>query len=135
MYPKNKKLRAGLVTRLQGIEGVRVYDRTEIPEDLHYKNNKNSPPILVMAEPGTIILSSRRGVQKPAQRVTKGHGYNSPQSLIEQTKMGLSGYDPKEHDMRGIFLAKGPGRIHITIFSPPATTHQRNLYPASLHKI
>ena len=110
-----------MVKRLQGIEGVRVYDRTEIPEDLHYKNNKNSPPILVLAEPGTIILSSRRGVQKPAQRVTKGHGYNSPQSLIEQTKMGLSGYDPKEPDMRGIFLVKGPGKIEIPILAnqPP----------------
>ena len=120
MYPKNKKLRAGLVTRLQGIEGVRVYDRTEIPEDLHYKNNKNSPPILVMAEPGTIILSSRRGVQKP------GH-WNT---LDEQTKMGLSGYDPKDPDMRGIFLAKGPGNILFQ--SQP--THQIHIYFANLHQ-
>ena len=104
-----------MVKRLQGIEGVRVYDRTEIPEDLHYKNNKNSPPILVLAEPGTIILPSRRGVQKPAQRVTN--------SIIEQTKMGLSGYDPKEPDMRGIFLAKGPGKLYIPILfhQPPNT--------------
>jgi len=101
VYPRNKKLWADLVTRLQGIEGVRVYNRTEIPEDLHYKNNKNSPPILVMAEPGTIILPSRRGVQKPGSwRVTE--------NLIDQTEIGLSGYDPKEPDMRGIFLAKGP---------------------------
>ena len=85
-----------------------MFDKQDIPEELHYKYNKNTPPILVMAVPGTIILSSRRGVQKPAHRVSKGQ-YSSPQSLIEQTKMGLSGYDPREPDMRGIFLAKGPG--------------------------
>ena len=37
--------------------------------------------------------------------------YNSQARLIEQTKMGLSGYDPKEPDMRGIFMAKGPGNL------------------------
>jgi ectonucleotide pyrophosphatase/phosphodiesterase family protein 6 len=108
VYPKSRDQRKALVERLQGIAGVRVYGKHDIPEELHYKHNKNSPPILVLAEPGTIILSSKRGVQRPAQRTSKAHGYSSPQSLIEQTKMGLSGYDPKEPDMRGIFLAKGP---------------------------
>ena len=41
-----------------------------------------------------------------------GNGYN-PQRLIEQTKMGAAGYDPEEPDMRGILLAKGPGREFI----------------------
>ena len=26
--------------------------------------------------------------------------------------MGLSGYEPTMEDMRGIFLAQGPGKIH-----------------------
>ena len=30
--------------------------------------------------------------------------------LLDQTKMGLSGYDPSMDDMRGIFLAQGPGK-------------------------
>ena len=30
--------------------------------------------------------------------------------LLDQTKMGLSGYDPSIDDMRGIFLAQGPGK-------------------------
>jgi len=37
-------------------------------------------------------------------------GYN-PQRLIEQTKMGVAGYDPEEPDMRGIFMARGPGKL------------------------
>jgi len=101
VYPNSMKQMQGIVERLHEVEGIRVYGKHDIPEELHYKHNKNSPPILVIAEPGTIILSSGRDVQRPF--------YNSsPQSLVEQTKMGLSGYDPKEEDMRGIFLAKGP---------------------------
>ena len=111
IYPKSRELRKEIVERLQDVEGIKVYGKHDIPEELHYKHNKNSPPILVMAEPGTIILSSGRNVQRPSYNRGggKGHGYSSPQSLVEQTKMGLSGYDPKEPDMRGIFLAKGPG--------------------------
>lgn len=110
VYPKSRELRKEIVERLQDVEGIKVYGKHDIPEELHYKHNKNSPPILVMAEPGTIILSSGRNVQRPSYNrgAGKGHGYSSPQSLVEQTKMGLSGYDPKEPDMRGIFLAKGP---------------------------
>lgn len=40
-------------------------------------------------------------------------GYN-PQRLIEQTKMGVAGYDPEEPDMRGIFMARGPGKLNIS---------------------
>ena len=103
--------------RLQGIGGIKVYERQNIPEELHYKHNKNSPPILVLAEPGTIILSSGRDVQRPSYNrgSSQGYGYNSPQRLVEQIKMGLSGYDPREPDMRGIFLAKGPGKSNFNL--------------------
>ena len=42
-----------------------VWERHEIPEEYHYKLSKNSPPILVLAQPKTIILSSSRDVQRP----------------------------------------------------------------------
>ena len=35
--------------------------------------------------------------------------------LLDQTKMGLSGYDPDMKDMRGIFLAQGPGMVVIIV--------------------
>ena len=41
-------------------------------------------------------------------------GDYNPQRLIEQTKMGLAGYDPEEPDMRGIFMAKGPGKLYFS---------------------
>ena len=31
--------------------------------------------------------------------------------LMDQTRMGLAGYSPYEGDMRGIFLAQGPGIV------------------------
>ena len=34
----------------------------------------------------------------------------NPQRLTEQMKFGLAGYDPEEPDMRGVFMARGPGK-------------------------
>jgi hypothetical protein len=42
------------------------------------------------------------------------------QRLLDQTKLGLSGYDPEEEDMRGIFMARGPGKPHTI---PSLITH------------
>ena len=88
-------------------------------QELHYKLSKNSPPILVLARPANIILSSPPEVQRPVAgqcRKGQGQGHGRRQSqhggflrLMEQTRMGLAGYDPDEDDMRGIFMAKGPG--------------------------
>jgi len=110
IYPKDKKLRKLIVDRLKDVEGITAYERHDIPEELHYKHNKNAPPILVLAQPGTIILSSGMDKQRPSfnRGSTQSYRYNTPQQLVEQTKRGLSGYDPAERDMRGIFLAKGP---------------------------
>ena len=30
---------------------------------------------------------------------------------MEQTRLSLAGYDPEEDDMKGIFMAKGPGNL------------------------
>ena len=92
-------------------------------QELHYKLSKNSPPILVLARPANIILSSPPEVQRPvAGQCRKGQGHGRRQSqhggflrLMEQTRMGLAGYDPDEDDMRGIFMAKGPGMFTIYI--------------------
>lgn len=67
--------------------------------------------MLVLAEPGTVLLSSQQRVQRPSYQhcTTSAHQYKGFQRLVEQTKWGLSGYDPEHEDMRGIFLARGPG--------------------------
>ena len=120
-----------------------VWERHEIPDEYHYKLSKNSPPILVLAQPKTIILSSSRDVQRPVppgetdfillqeyhkftvsgqckekQRRKNHHGrrqshYRGLSRLFEQTRMGMSGYDPDHDDMKGIFMAKGPGNARF----------------------
>ena len=75
----------------------------------------------MLARPANIILSSPPEVQRPVAgqcRKGQGQGHGRRQSqhggflrLMEQTRMGLAGYDPDEDDMRGIFMAKGPGSV------------------------
>jgi hypothetical protein len=43
-----------------------LFKITKICFRFHYKRSKNSPPILVLAKPGTVILSSASEVQRPA---------------------------------------------------------------------
>ena len=65
----------------------------------------------------------RAGAMRAAL-LLQGHGRRQSQHggflrLMEQTRMGLAGYDPDEDDMRGIFMAKGPGMgsLFISAFS------------------
>ena len=120
IYPTNHKFRAEIVSALREVEGVRTFTRSNIPEDLHYSDSRNSPPILVLAEPQTIILSNPTYLQRPAQgqcwdnhRAHQARRRFPPDMdssrLMDQTRMGLAGYSPYEGDMRGIFLAQGPG--------------------------
>ena len=136
VYPRDPRFRREIISRLRQVAGLEVWERHEIPEELHYKTSKNSPPILVLARPQNIILSryiifsitvitvtnlvllSPPEVQRPAQGQCRegGRAHGRRQShfrgvmrLMEQTRMGLAGYDPAEEDMRGVFMAKGPG--------------------------
>ena len=126
VYPANHKFREKIVKALSKVEGVRVFQRGDIPGDLHYRESRNSPPILVLAEPQTIILSNPIAIQRPSQGncwdSRRGHQARrrfppdmDSSRLMDQTRMGLAGYSPYEGDMRGIFLAQGPGRL---VFPP-----------------
>ena len=125
LYPTHHKHRAEIVSALSEVEGVRVFTRSNIPAELHYSQSRNSPPILVLAEPRTIILSNPTYLQRPSQ----GHCWDNHRAhqarrrfpadmdsnrLMDQTRMGLAGYSPYEGDMRGIFLAQGPGRQSVS---------------------
>ena len=120
IYPKNHKLRPKIIKALSDISGLEVYDRNDVPEDFHYRHSRNSPPILVLASPQTIILSNPTDVQRPSlghcqERHHKHHARRrfpadmDSSRLMEQIRMGLAGYSPEQRDMRGIFLAQGPG--------------------------
>ena len=120
IYPTNHKHRAEIVSALGEVEGLRVFTRSNILGSLHYSDSRNSPPILVLADPLTILLSNPTYLQRPSQgqcwdshRAQQARRRFPPDMdsnrLMEQTRMGLAGYSPYEEDMRGIFLAQGPG--------------------------
>ena len=98
IYPSDHKFRAEIVKALSGVEGVRVFTRSNIPHDLHYSDSRNSPPILVLAEPQTIILSNPTYLQPVLghHRVHQARRRFPPDMnsnrLMDQTRMGLAGY-------------------------------------------
>ena len=68
---------------------ITVYKKDEIPDMLHWKNNRRIPPIFLLADSGFVIAKERPLVSK---NWTKGtHGYSN-----------------QEKNMWPIFLATGP---------------------------
>lgn len=57
IYPKERRFRKSIVDALNKVAGLKAYERADIPEELHYKLSSNSPPVLVMADMGTVILA------------------------------------------------------------------------------
>ena len=95
---------------------VEVYARDEIPRDLHWcteDDSKYCPPILVLAHPNTVIMRASDRHQRPSQSISHypyGDEYSrSGQQRRGNENVGISGYDPREKDMRGVFMARGPG--------------------------
>ena len=127
VYPRGPEFREEIINKLRNVDGLLVWDRKDIPEEYHYKNSKNTPPILVLAKPQNIILLSPPEYQKPDGGRCSGNGrsplkrqshYRSVHRVMDQMRKGLAGYDPDEEDMRGIFMAKGPGTINSEFVLP-----------------
>ena len=136
VWPKERYTMDVLMELRKNLAGCDVYLRNEIPHHLHWvvsgkktsfstvhitfskthnslQNNFNTPPILVVAHNGTVLLRAGVGLQRPRSgtRFRPGaHGaYDTVVRVMEQTRQGMSGYDPEEEDMRGVFMARGPG--------------------------
>ena len=63
-----------------------------------------------MAQPGTVLLRAGGNLQRPASRARVNGGmYEATRILQEQMKQGIAGYPPENEDMRGVFMAMGPG--------------------------
>ena len=116
VYPSSERVRVQVISTLErafdkaGLkQAVNVYPMEEIPDELHWKNNVTTPPVLVLAKPGTVLLHSG-DMQKPV----------SVAYQEQDNTRGLSGYDPDEKDMRSVFMARGPafkssGKIYPAI--------------------
>ena len=63
----------------------------------------------MLAERGTVILRAGNNLQKPGVK-QKSQGTSARYEQPQPPK-GLSGYDPEDKDMRGVFMARGPGEF------------------------
>ena len=112
VYPKHPRATREILTALKAKlakNDVEVFAKDEIPEHLHWKQSKFAPPILVLAKPGTVILKASGQLQRPVSAKMQLYSYEALNGGMQQ---GISGYDPAETDMRGVFMARGPGKFH-----------------------
>jgi len=63
----------------------------------------------VLARPNTVILGASGDLQWPRSSSSRGQYMRERQRIELQTRRGVAGYDPEEPDMRGVFMALGPG--------------------------
>lgn len=123
IYPKQERFIPEIIEALRAEldgKGVDIFTRDEIPDHLHWRDNVNTPPILILARPGVILLRAGGNLQRPASSLQLYGGGYDPARITEQTQQGVSGYDPEETDMRGVFMARGPGRkLHCLLWFSP----------------
>ncbi|KAI6176602.1 Ectonucleotide pyrophosphatase/phosphodiesterase family member 6 [Aphelenchoides bicaudatus] len=84
---------------------VSVYRKAEIPERYHWKHARFISPIVLIARPGAILLTS----QIPSTEISEAQG--------RELRM-LSGWDNEDVQMQGLFLARGPA-FKPDYISPP----------------
>jgi len=78
----------------QEMEGFRVFTKDEIPEYWHVKNHPRTTDLIVVADNGWQITSRNR-----------------LNFFIQGLPAGTHGFDNKEKDMQGIFVAHGPNFV------------------------
>lgn len=120
VYPRSPKMIDNVLEALHmSLKGVDIYTGDEIPDHLHWKQSKYCPPILVLAHPGTVIMRASGQHQRPVV----SNGINNAADEYEGSSLylepGISGYDPEEPDMRGVFMARGPGFVESSRPQPP----------------
>jgi predicted AlkP superfamily pyrophosphatase or phosphodiesterase len=73
---------------------VTIYRKRDTPRHLHYRNSSRIPPVVGIPEVGWNVTSRRRQQRRIDERVPP--------------RAGAHGYDPREQDMHGLFVASGP---------------------------
>lgn len=86
LQPKNNIYTDSIISKLSGLEELDCWEKTGIPEHLHYGNNHRIFEVVCAAKPGFSI-------------------YWKNQSYANG---GAHGYDPTFKDMHAIFYATGP---------------------------
>ncbi|XP_071089311.1 glycerophosphocholine cholinephosphodiesterase ENPP6-like [Haliotis cracherodii] len=116
-----------IIQSLAGVEHITVYKKEDLPERLHYRNNRRIMPVVIIAEEGWQITIDR----------TK---------LARDTSKATHGFDNTLLSMKPIFLAKGPNFktnftsapiLNVDIY--PLACKLLNIHPSpnngSLHRV
>lgn len=102
----------------------KVYNMSEYPERWHYKKNKRTPPILVLADHGyaldDLIIDAPNYAKK----------YNF--TLTNSSEFGVHGYDYTEPEMHPYFMAVGPAFKQQTKVEPFHSVDLFNVFTAIL---
>ena len=105
-----------IYSRLHGAHpNLKVYRRTEVPEELHFRSHRRIPPIVALADEGWAVSTRQR--------------------LLECAKCytgGSHGFSPSAGSMAGIFIAAGPAFRPDTRLESVANIHLYELMCAVL---
>lgn len=100
-------------TKLEGGH-FRVYRNPDLPERWHYRNERRTGPITVVAEPGYAFTHD---MTKAVEWYRKTYHLN----VTNTTTFGIHGYDNALREMNSLFLAWGPA-IKKSYVVPPFDT-------------
>lgn len=79
----------------------KVYKNEDLPERWHYKNERRTGPITVVAEPGYAFAHD---MTKAVEYYRKTYHLN----VTNETTFGIHGYDNALREMNSLFMAWGP---------------------------
>ncbi|KAL5106672.1 Bis 5'-adenosyl triphosphatase ENPP4 [Taenia crassiceps] len=102
---KSKISSEDLFNRINGIEHLSVYYKSNIPQRYNYQKNLRIAPVFAVADNGWLISTQKK-----------------PYSNL----YGMHGYDNEEPDMHPFMVAMGPDIAH---FTERQHFHQVDLYP------
>lgn len=80
-----------LVAAINELPHVQAYRKEDVPERLHYSDNRRIPPVVVLPDEGWTVSSKAYVARNP-----------------DRPSGGTHGYDNQAASMHGIFLARGP---------------------------
>lgn len=87
IWPKHGTNVSDLLQRLRPVSHMKAYRKDEIPTEWHYANNRRVAPIVIVADPGWVLV------------------HNETDTV---TMRGTHGYATASPDMMGVFVAWGP---------------------------
>jgi predicted AlkP superfamily pyrophosphatase or phosphodiesterase len=94
VFPKPGKDEAVFQALVKAHPRLRVYRRSETPEEWHYRDHPRIPPIVGVADEGWQIIRRTTLVSILERRISAARGQH--------------GYDPSLKSMHGVFVAAGP---------------------------